>query len=263
MKKDNFFVKLKNNIYNMSTFQNYVKDGFLSAILYALILSLILGGIKGFYVGVQTRNQISESVQEIKDPSNEFSIKNGELSIKRNPTNIDVGNTIIYVDSNIDLKHSEELRNIYIHGDSYILVLKDGLRIGSGEMSKDFTYKTLMMDNLNNEELANQLNTMEVIIVPVMTLVNMVQHLVDMLLNCLMATAIAIIIGTFMGLRMKVSAIYSLAIYASTLPSLILLPLSIVRPYIMFDVPFVIGTTIYMIFILKYIKNEIINNIKL
>ena len=52
MKKDNFFVKLKNNIYNMSTFQKYVKDGFLSAILYALILSLILGGIKGFYVGV-------------------------------------------------------------------------------------------------------------------------------------------------------------------------------------------------------------------
>ncbi|MBS6007754.1 MAG: DUF1189 family protein [Clostridium baratii] len=199
MKKDNFFVKLKNNIYNMSTFQKYVKDGFLSAILYALILSLILGGIKGFYVGVQTRNQISESVQEIRDPSNEFNIKNGNL----------------------------------------------------------------MMDNLNNEELANQLNTMGVIIVPVMTLVNMVQHLVDMLLNCLMATAIAIIIGTFMGLRMKVSAIYSLAIYASTLPSLILLPLSIVRPYIMFDVPFVIGTTIYMIFILKYIKNEIINNIKM
>lgn len=263
MKKDSFFSKLKNNIYNVSNFQRYVKYGVLSAIVYALILSVILGGIKGFYIGLQTRDEITQSVQEVKDPSNEFNIENGTLNTKKEASTIEVGNTIIYVDSKKDLAHSEELRNIYIHGDAYILALKDGIKMGSGEMSTELKYNDFLSGNLNNEELASQLTTMGVIIVPVMTVFTMFQYFVNMLLNCLLVTAISILIGTFMGLRMKISAIYSLAIYASTLPSLLLLPFSLIRPYTLFDVPFVIGTTIYLIFILRQIKKDIITKAKI
>ena len=47
MKNKSFFEKFKNSIYNIREFQNYIREGVGRAILYALILSIIVGGIKG------------------------------------------------------------------------------------------------------------------------------------------------------------------------------------------------------------------------
>ena len=62
--KSNFFVKLKNNVYNIETFSDYIKEGLGRAILYAIILSLILGGIQGIYTGVKTKNAIKSSIED-------------------------------------------------------------------------------------------------------------------------------------------------------------------------------------------------------
>ena len=47
MKDKSFFEKFKNSIYNIREFPNYIREGVGKAILYALILSIIVGGIKG------------------------------------------------------------------------------------------------------------------------------------------------------------------------------------------------------------------------
>jgi len=59
----------------------------------------------------------------------------------------------------------------------------------------------------------------------------------------------------------KYMALYSLTLYAATLPLIIKTLLETVNPNINFDTMFIIGTLTYVILVLKYIKDEIIKNI--
>ena len=58
----------------------------------------------------------------------------------------------------------------------------------------------------------------------------------------------------------KYIALYSLTLYAATLPLIIQIILEIANPNISFDTIFIVGTLTYVILILKYIKDEIIRN---
>ncbi len=262
MKRDGFFSKLKNNIYNIKTFSEYVRDGLGRAILYALILSLIIGGIQGVYMGFKIRNNINEGIIEFNEPKYDFSIKNGILEMKDSPIRFDEGNMVVYIDSNKDLSQSEKIEDEYVHGDMYILLLKDGIKVGSSGLSKDILYKDAFTGEYTNQTIIDQLKVASTIIIPLTIVFTIFQYFMTLILNCLIVAAISIIIGMIMGLRMKASAMYSLAVYAGTLPSILLLPFSLIRPDIYFDTPFIAGTVIYVIFILRYIKKDLLKKIK-
>lgn len=258
--KRNFFVKLKNNVYNIKTFSDYIKEGLGRAILYAIILSLILGGIQGIYTGVKTKNAIKSSIEELNNPNYEFSIKDGILHTKKNPIKVEDGNTVIYLDSNKKLNEADSFKDEYIQSDMYVLLLKDGIEVGSGSLSQTISYKDSAFNELNNEILKEQLQIVGKFILPVIVIVMIVQYFINYMLNCLIVSAFSMIIGMFMGLRMRGSAMYSLAIYAGTLPNLLLLPFSLIRPDIYFDVAFSVGTIIFSVFVLRNIKYELLKN---
>jgi hypothetical protein len=65
----------------------------------------------------------------------------------------------------------------------------------------------------------------------------------------------------FMKMIVKYMALYSLTLYAATLPLIIKTVLETVKPSINFDTMFIIGTLTYVILVLKHIKDEIIRNI--
>lgn len=262
-KKDNFFSKLKNNIYNIKTFSEYVKEGLGKAILYALLLSLIIGGIQGIYMGFRAKNTIEKNISEFNNPKYDFTIKDGVLNMKNSPIKINENNGVFYLDSKKDLKDAESLKNIYVHENMYVLFLKDGIKVGQGaNLNKEFAYKDLFSGPINNKAIISDMKYLAIIIVPILIIVTIVQYFVSFLLNCLLVTAFSIIIGMIMGLRIRSKALYSLAIYAGTLPSILLLPFSIIRPGVYFDNAFIAGATIYVIFILRYIKKDLLDNIK-
>ena len=82
----------------------------------------------------------------------------------------------------------------------------------------------------------------------------------NLLFNCLIVVMVASIFTIFMKMVVKYTALYSLTLYAATLPLIIKTILEAVNPDISFDTMFIIGTLTYVILILKYIKDEIIKN---
>jgi len=82
-----------------------------------------------------------------------------------------------------------------------------------------------------------------------------------LLFNCLIVVSVALMFTIFMKMIVKYIALYSLTLYAATLPLIIKTILETVNPNINFDTMFIIGTLTYVILVLKYIKDEIIKNI--
>ncbi|WP_315070482.1 DUF1189 family protein [uncultured Clostridium sp.] len=85
--------------------------------------------------------------------------------------------------------------------------------------------------------------------------------LINLLINCLIVAVISSIFTIFMKMLVKYIALYSVTLYAATLPLLIQTALEIINPDISFDAMFIAGTLTYVLLILKYIKDEIINNL--
>ena len=83
----------------------------------------------------------------------------------------------------------------------------------------------------------------------------------NLLFNCLIVVMVASLFTILMKMVVKYTALYSLTLYAATLPLIIQTILEAVNPNISFDVMFIIGTLTYVILILKYIKDEIIKNL--
>ena len=83
----------------------------------------------------------------------------------------------------------------------------------------------------------------------------------NLLFDCLIVALITSIFAMLMKMVVKPTALYSLTLYAATLPLIIQTILEAVNSNISFDTMFIIGTITYVTLILKYIKDEILNNI--
>lgn len=90
--------------------------------------------------------------------------------------------------------------------------------------------------------------------------VNFGIKLVNLLFNCFIVTIVASIVTIFMKMVVKYIALFSLTLYSATLPLIIQTILEGVNPNMDFDAMFIVGTLTYVILILKYIKDEIIQN---
>lgn len=155
--KTNFIKKVITSIYDIKVFSEYAREGIFQSISYAMILTLILAGVKGVSKGYSINGfELREFVSEI----------------------------------------------IVIFG-------------------TDFVY---------------------------------------LLFDCLIIVLLSLLFSILMRLVVKYIALYSLTIYAATLPLIAKTILEAVNPNINFNAMFIIGTLTYVILILKHIRDEIINN---
>jgi hypothetical protein len=155
--KTNFFRKVITSIYDIKVFSEYAMEGIFRAISYAMLLTLILAGVKGVFSDYRTNNF--------------------------------------------------ELR-----GFIYQIIVSFGV---------DFAH---------------------------------------LLFDCLIVVSVALLFSILMRLVVKYMALYSLTIYAATLPLIIKTVLEMVNPSISFDTMFIMGTLTYVVLILKHIRDEIIKN---
>lgn len=107
-------------------------------------------------------------------------------------------------------------------------------------------------DKINNYELRYFLLTI---------IINFRMIFFNLLFNCLIVVLIASLFTIFMKMVVKYMALYSLTLYAATLPLIIKTILEVINPNINFDTMFIIGTLTYVTLILKYIKDEILKNL--
>jgi len=90
---------------------------------------------------------------------------------------------------------------------------------------------------------------------------NFSMSFLNLLFNCLIVSVVASLFTIFMRMVVKHIALYSLTLYAATLPLMVQIVLELFNPNISFDTMFIVGTLTYVILILKYIKDEIIKKL--
>jgi len=110
-------------------------------------------------------------------------------------------------------------------------------------------FKGYRVSNLNSNNIISKI------------IINFGIDFFGLLFNCLIVVSVAVLFTIFMKMIVKYMALYSLTLYAATLPLIIKTLLETVNPNINFDTMFIIGTLTYVILVLKYIKDEIIKNI--
>ena len=265
MKNKSFFEKFKNSIYNIREFPNYIREGVGKAILYALILSIIVGGIKGITTTFSLNKDINLAIQTLEDDKYKFKIENGTLDLVTSPLKIDDGNTLIYLDENKDISQSEELKNITVHVDSYILILKDGI-VTNSEVMLGFSqakYSDFLGDMIiTNDNIVETLRLSSKFIYAIIPIITILETFITLIMDALIA-AMLLLTNFIFKLGLRFSQLFSLAIYTSTLPAILILILNVIVPNVYLDSVRVLGTFLYSFIVLRNMRSEIDENMNI
>lgn len=258
MKRDNFFIKLKNNLYNLKTFPKYVKEGFGRAVLYGFILFLIVSAIQGVYIGYKVNEATSKTITELESSKNEFSIKDGVLNLSEAPIKVEEAGALVYADNKIDLNNASEVKNQYPSKGAYVLILKDGLEIEGGGMNQTFKYTDLFPNGLTKQNIIDQVKYTSKIMIPVAIIMFSVFNLINTILDILIVTAIGVFISMALRIRTKFKDMASLTIYAMTPIYISVTPINMLYSTSYSDLPLILGTIVFIFFILRDIKSDLV-----
>jgi hypothetical protein len=120
---------------------------------------------------------------------------------------------------------------------------------------------TLILIGVKDIFIRCKTNNIEMIIFMYTIGIDFGMAFINLLFNCLIVVMVASLFTIFMRMVVKYTALYSLTLYAATLPLIIQTILETVNADINFDTMFIIGTLTYVVLILKYIKDEILKNL--
>lgn len=257
--KTNVFKKFKGSIFNIKSFSKYIKEGLGRAVLYAFLLMLVIGTVKGLIMGFQYKGYIDESISMINDSKYDFTITNGILDIGSEPIKIDEGSRLIYIDDTIDIENSSQLDSLTVHNDEYMLVLRDGVVVNAGGIGKETAYFKEFFQNqtITNEDMIGTLSFVGNITVGIFTLVSIFESIIMYILNSILIAGVSMLTNVMMNLGLKFSEMFSLALYAGTLPIILQLGLTILFPSVYFAYAGTMGTLIYVLIILRSIRKDI------
>lgn len=257
--KTNVFKKFIGSISNVRAVPKYIKEGLGRAVFYAFLLMLVVGLVKGISLGFSFNKYIDEVINTVNDNKYEFKIDNGILEIESEPIIIDEGSTLIYIDDKTDISKSSELNNITVHSDEYILVLKDGVIVSSNDVGNQTVYYKDFLGNeaFTKEHMTTILSMVGKISMVVIIVFGLFESIVIYIMNSLLIAGVSMLTNIMMKLGLKFSEMFSLALYAGTLPALLQLALSIIFPSIYFSYAAIMGTLVFILIVLRTMRKDI------
>ncbi|MGL4849516.1 MAG: DUF1189 domain-containing protein [Clostridium sp.] len=261
--RDSFFVKFKNCLHRLDKFPRYIDQGVGKAIKYGFLISLIFGGIIGIYNCVLSNGYINKGVQELNNPKYAFAVKDNTLDMKAEPIKIDQNGSMIYVNDNKTLSEANGILDSNPGNVASVLILKDGVLVNGGGVETNATYSQISSQIFNSQEINNKtvgekIQSMKKYYFVFQFVYNVLEKFINLVIDSLFISVIGLIASMLFGMLVKPSALYSLAIYAATVPFLISLPISIIFPEVNMQMPLLIATAIYVVIILKSIKNDLV-----
>lgn len=261
MKKDNLFKRFKYSIYDMKRMAIYCKEGFGRALLYTLLLCVFLGLIKSIYSGIIINKDFNNINELLSQEKYNFEIRNGELDIKTSPIKEEKSGILIYVNDEVTLDKKSELNNIIVNSDFYIIVLKDGIEIGSNSdvypaMPSTMSYSDFGLNNVSNKELIASLSFTRILLIIMNTGITMVFTFMNYLFNAVIVALFSLLSAALLRIRIRYGQILSLVLYAATLPSILVLIFSFISPSVYFESVGIVGTLLYTVLILRDMKKN-------
>lgn len=258
--KVNIFNTFVKSIYDVSSFSISAKRGVKRAVIYMLLLIIILGGIKGILLGRNYFKQVNEISYIFQKNYYNMYINNNELNTDNAPIMFkSINNLLLYIDDENTVTDKLDGISEATYDSNNLLILKDGIVYENFEDTYIVKYSTFLKGkSIDNTTMQSYIKKLNVIFPIIFIVANIVITLINLLVDYLIIVTVASLISLFMKMVIRYGALWSLTIYASTLPLIIVTILEIIRPEVDFEVTFVIGTLTYLIIIFKSIKAEII-----
>lgn len=264
MKRDNIFIRFKNSIYNIRKIACYSKEGVGRALLYTLLLCLVLGIGKGISIGIRVNKSINQIESLLSEDKYKFKIENGELDVKTSPISEESSGILVYVNDEIKLEERNNINEVLVDSDMYLIILKDGIEIGSKnpEMLVNeykIYYKDLPINILTNKEVIASLGMTKIFISIFQSIFQIIYTLIYYLMDALIVTVLSMLFNIIFRINLKYSEMYSMVLYVATLPNLIVLFFNIINPTLYLTYVVDVGTILFVFLILKGIRSDILN----
>lgn len=273
--KKNFFKKVWYSIDKIDKYSELSAEGFGSAIKYLAILILILAIILSGLTIFQTTKTVGEVAQYIEDNAPELTYSEGTLSVDSesviNEDAEEFGKIII------DTKtEDEEQINQYIEqandSDNAIILLKDRLMLKEQGIQGMTTYNysdllsELGVTEFNKQDLVNYLRSSNMMTIYLNLFIalcmnSFIIYFINTLFNILVISLFGYLATVILKLRIRYVAIFNMAVYAITLPTILNILYIIINSlfgYIInyFDIMYILVASIYMIAAIFILKAE-------
>lgn len=271
--KKGFFKKIWYSIDKVEKYSELSAEGFGKAIRYLITLIVMLAIVSAGVTVFRTSKQMKQVSEYIKENAPEFKYSDGILDI-------DIDEPIINENENFGkiivdtISETEDIQNQYMDDIKKerraVVVLKDKLILKETENNIVYKYgelfKELNISEFSKDDLASYL--VSSVMMPLylnLFLVLFIYALVMQAMNTIFFVIIISIFGylTSMILRLKIRyvAVFNMAVYSITLPTLLYIIylgvnafVNYVVPY--FEVMYMLVATIYMIAALFILKSE-------
>jgi len=256
------FCKIKNSVYNSSEIIKFSKEGLGRAVLYALLLCTFLGIGKGIIYSLKVNSYINVVIEKLQEDKYDFSIKEGELNIKTSPVKEESSGILVYVDENIKLDDYQTLNSVFMNKDQYILFLKDGALVNSTNITNSLpptkiSYNELGIGDINNKIAIDGIKNSKIIIFPILCITIIISNLVNYLLDAFIIAVLCLLNVYILKLKIRLARVFSIVIYAATLPSILVVFLTMISPTTNFSTASVLGTLLFTFLILNNIRKDI------
>lgn len=252
----------KRSFYDIDIFADLAKQGLKKSIIYLILLSCIVGCVKGFVFGYRFYDVVANVSNVFNNSEYNIYIENGILNADKAPIKVEKGNKfILYIDDKNSIDDKINFNNPQIDKEVSLFMLKDGIvGMTSDEYYKVY-YKELFSVSMDNQIIKTAMDNINIMYLIFIIIANIINSLINLVVNYIIIVTILSIITIFMRMMVKYKALWSISIYASTLPLFIVTVLGIINPYVNLDTAFIVGTVIYLILILVHIKKGIIEKI--
>ena len=158
-KKLNFIERFKISIFKPRRYNEIVKEAISKAIIHSLIVSLIIGSVIGGILFSILADKEKDIYNIVSNNDYEFSINNVIFEFNKSPIKFDEGKSVVYINSDISIKDIDNIKNIVIHKDYSIAVVRDGISVRYLGDEYTTNYSSIVNNlSLNNETLLKGLS---------------------------------------------------------------------------------------------------------
>ncbi|MBU5455510.1 DUF1189 family protein [Caproiciproducens sp. MSJ-32] len=219
--KIRFIDIFKISLFSPSKYKELIKLGIGRIILYIFIISMIVGTISGINQALIFSKDQKELVSLLEKEEYSFEITEGILYFKNSPRKIDMGQYILYIDTSKELKDLDSLRNILIHKDYSIAILKDGIGVNFNGTKTNLNYKESGFLSLTNKELIKFVEFMN-ILVYIGIFIYIIAIFIGTIIDAVLLSFLAFILLKAQRINLTFDNVFKLSICSMTLSTIIL-----------------------------------------
>ena len=220
-KKLNFIDRVKISVFNVKRYNELLKEGISKTIVYSILVSVIVGSILGGIL-FSTINTIENNIYNtVSKEDYQFSIRDGIFYFNKSPVKIEQGKNLIYINSDISINEVESIKNITVHKDYSISILKDGISIRLLDEEENYEYKNLPVTiNIDNETILNVVDLLG-IFKYLAFISSIITTYFMFMLDSFILSLIGLLMSKINNIRIKYIDLFKISVYATTLPIVI------------------------------------------